>query len=292
MQKASRRKIQTLAARGYSPDRIAREVGCSVRTVYRVIGGTAAKPAAPRTAPVPLATPAPVAGGTLVERVRALYELACSVRDGLAPDSDIAGRVAVDLVNLGALLARLEKRAGATPVTEDDIADVCQSFQDRLRALDAANLVCPGCNRVMRRDPEQVRRVDAGIATHRARAAAERAAEPEADRRDEVAGMVEELFESLRSVAATATDPKAAQKYIRQSERLASVLARLERHDRQGWCLDAEALALAEKTRTHFRELAAGVADRPLMCFECSATVRQAEARGIDVAALAAEDDT
>jgi hypothetical protein len=272
--------IRAGAAAGSSHRELARKFGVSHVTIGKVVAasGTRAKHGTPVHAPEPppRATP-PAAGAPLVERVRALYGLAQSVRERLDAESDLAVRVAVDLVALGNLLARLERQSAGEHRTHDDLADAIESLEAMVVEAAAKHPVCEACDRPMTRG-ERPAEAAAAVVETRARAAAERAAGGRGERGDEIEGMVEELFGSLSGLAANATDPRTAQRYIRQSERLATVLARLEKHDAQiGFVIDP---AIVAETDAWLRDLMGNVAHRRLLCHECGARFRRLEAEG------------
>lgn len=269
------KKIHNLRGRGYSAEQIAAELGCSARTIQRTLAKDR-----PTTAPAP--TPADVrvaalpvpTGGPLLDRVQALYELAREVRDGLDQESALASAVAADIVGIATTLSRLERRA-ARPgfrVTRTELEDAVASVVASINAVCGQPFACEACGRIV---PGKV--IDAPSLP--ARTADVAAADASASRQDELVARFDAEFDRYRALAGAVGDPKAQQKFLRQSGRLAALLARAEQTDHDVVVFDDELVAQGQADLQAVAGFAADAAEAgPLLCAGCAAEQRYRDA--------------
>jgi hypothetical protein len=267
-----RERAALLKAQGFTLKQIATRLEVSTRTVERVLKDhaktstaepTAAETQRPRQNLSSAPPPADPSAG-LLERVRALYGTVQAAREGLPADSDLAGKLAVDSVNLSLLLGRLEQRSrdagGEGVYTRAEIAAGVRSLIAKMNGAIAVlgPLSCVRCTSPLHVEP---------VAVPESPALEAPADEPDAGER-ELAEDLDGYFGALSALTRSATDARALQRYARQAARLAALLARLEQREQATVTFDVKAVQpVSEKM--------AGWIDRcqaagGLLCSECS----------------------
>jgi hypothetical protein len=260
------RRIRILREQGFSAERIADMVGCSVRSVYRTLAGSPGPVAGPDPAPPTApATPPPGAppagGGTLTDRVRALYVEMQAALKALAPDSRASASLAASVVTAASILARLERQPRGIVLTPAEVARARQELYELYERVRAEKRVCEVCNREMHMRPVP--------------APAAAAPQPERAAGVDMAALAQEVDDSMmrhRELAASsAADPRVMVQYYREATRTAALLARLEKHTSDEIIISTEMVA---KARAHLGEQRVHALALGSVCAECGVTRR------------------